>query len=166
MEIWKPVIGYEGIYEVSSLGQIKSLNYKRTGLEQILKPSKDKKGYLRTALTNNGKSKTIKVHRVVCEAFFKLDSDKFQVNHINGIKTDNRTSNLEWCTNSENQLHAIKIGLVIPKCGDEHPRMKYTNEFVLNLHKEYLSGLSKRELAKKYKLDRSIFRRKILSNVK
>ena len=108
-EIWKDVAGYEGLYQVSSEGRVKSLERKvpkgdgeRTVKERILKPSDDCRGYLRVDLRDGDKQKHFKVHRLVCEAFHENPDNKPQVNHINEIKTDNRASNLEWATAREN----------------------------------------------------------------
>lgn len=161
--MWKAVINYEGVYEVSTDGFIRSLNYKKTKTIRNLLPSQDGKGYLRTALMKGGKLSTIKLHREVAKAFIPNPENKPQVNHINGIKTDNCVENLEWCNNSENITHAYKIGLAKSKNGDGFHRTKYSDEFVLKLHKELLSGTPKRELSRKYNIPRSVFKRKILN---
>lgn len=97
-EKWKPVKNYEGFYEVSDCGNIRSLK-RATTSGKILKPAKDNYGYLRVTLSMNGVSKTHQIHRVVAEAFVSGYSEsKNQVNHKNEIKDDNRASNLEWCT--------------------------------------------------------------------
>lgn len=110
MEIWKPVVWWEWFYEVSNLGKIKSLNYRRTWKEKNIKPS-ECNGYHHIVLYNNIIKKTKKVHRLVSIAFIKNIESKKEVNHINWIKTDNRVENLEWCTRSENNKHAWDIWL-------------------------------------------------------
>ena len=104
-EIWKDVAGYGGLYQVSSEGRIKSLKWNK---ERILKPSMDKDGYLLVTLCAGGKPKTLKVHRLVCEAFHENLENKSDVNHLNEIKTDNRASNLEWCTRRDNINHGSR----------------------------------------------------------
>ena len=108
-EEWRDVVGYEGLYQVSSEGRVKSLERKvpkgygeRTVKERILKPKTDRYGYLNVGLYAGGKRKMLTVHRLVCQAFHENTSNKPQINHINEIKTDNRASNLEWATAREN----------------------------------------------------------------
>lgn len=123
-EIWKDINGYEGIYQVSNLGKVKSISreVKHKGLfgnkeichikEKILSQNTDgKRGYLKVSLIKNGKTKHYFVHRLVAMAFIENTHNKEQVNHINGIKTDNTVKNLEWCTNKENLQHSWKKGL-------------------------------------------------------
>ena len=103
MEIWKPVKGYEDLYEVSSLGRINSL-FTRKG--KIMKPKKERDGYLRIGFWKEGKQKYYNVHRLVAEAFLPIKEDyQNQINHINKIKFDNRVENLEWVSNIENHFH-------------------------------------------------------------
>lgn len=101
-EIWKDAVGYEGLYQVSNLGRVKSLNFNHTGNERIMKPTLKKTGYYSVKLWKNGKSKHINVHRLVAEAFLGSIPKGLVVNHLNEIKTDNRLENLEICTIKEN----------------------------------------------------------------
>lgn len=113
-EIWKDIDGYEGRYQVSNMGNVRSLYYHNTkGIVRVkcLKPATDKKGYLRCALSKSNKLVTYKIHRLVATAFIPNPENLPQVNHINGDKSDNRIGNLEWCNNSQNQIHAYKNGL-------------------------------------------------------
>ena len=111
MEIWKDIVGYEGLYQVSDLGNVRSLNYHREKRIKILSQIKRPNDYLSVVIYVNGKCKKYSVHRLVAETFIPNPENKPQVNHINGDKTDNRVENLEWCTQSENQKHAIRWGL-------------------------------------------------------
>lgn len=108
-EIWQDIEGYEGLYQVSSMGRVKSLKRTdrlgRTVEGRILKPGDNGGGYLNVALCVGGKSKTHKVHRLVCEAFRDNPENKLDVNHLNEDKTDNRVCNLEWATRKENNNH-------------------------------------------------------------
>jgi hypothetical protein len=116
IEIWKPIVGYEGFYEVSNLGRIKTkerfIERKDKTFfmlhERIRKLVLHKKtGYLQVSICVENKVKMCSAHRMVASTFIDNPLNKPQVNHINGIKTDNRVENLEWCTNRENTIHRI-----------------------------------------------------------
>ena len=108
-EEWKPINGFEGLYEISSYGRVKSFKVYPSG--KILKPSPDLNGYLRLSLVKEGKNKYVNVHRLVAEAFLPRISGKTCVNHIDGNKTNNLVSNLRWVTNKENTNNPITINL-------------------------------------------------------
>lgn len=97
-EEWRDIAGYEGKYQVSNLGHVKSLNYGRTGKERILSLRTCKGGYLLVNLCKNGIVKCYSVHRLVARAFIENPDNLPQVNHKNQVKTDNTVQNLEWCT--------------------------------------------------------------------
>lgn len=101
-EVWKPVEGYEGLYEVSNLGRVRSLNFNHTGQIRVFKPTTDSYGYLHVGLYKNGKPKTFKVHRLVASAFIENPGNLEQVNHKDEDKTNNRVENLEWCDSRYN----------------------------------------------------------------
>lgn len=105
-EIWKDIKGYEGLYQISDRGNVKSFKY---GKERKLKPCKFGNGYLIINLSINGYYNSFNIHRLVCESFLPNPENKEQVNHKNGIKSDNRLDNLEWVTRSENAKHSFDI---------------------------------------------------------
>lgn len=124
-EVWKDIHSYDGLYKVSNLGRVKSFHY---GKENILTPCIDRCGYLSAGLSINGKMKKYTVHRLVCLAFLDNPQNKLEINHKNGIKTDNRLENLEYCTASENRKHAydnnLMIGARTGKFGSDNPSSK------------------------------------------
>lgn len=149
MEIWKPIEGHDG-YEVSSLGRVRS--YKR-GRERLLKPHFFiRSPYYCVYLYIGGKSKPFTIHKLVAQTFIPNPENKPQVNHINGVKTDNRVENLEWVTASENTRHAIDTGLM--KSGEEHSRAKLTIDAVLYI-RENPNHLTLKQLGEKFGVDQS-----------
>lgn len=104
-EIWKDIPGYEGLYQVSNLGNVRSLNYNKTGEIKLLKPFTSHNGYRIVSLSNNGKLKGYTIHRLVANAFIPNPNNLPQVNHIDENKTNNRTDNLEWCTQAYNNTY-------------------------------------------------------------
>lgn len=101
-EKWKDIKKYEGKYQVSNLGNVRSLNYHRENKIKRLKKSNDKAGYLVVGLCKNGKIRTYKVHRLVAEAFIFNPDNLPQINHKDENKNNNSVFNLEWCTSKYN----------------------------------------------------------------
>jgi len=151
-EFFKDVKDFEGLYMISNLGNVKSVERKVfhpiTGIqivkERILKPDL-RKGYEYVSLCKNGIIKGFLVHRLVAFNFLNPIKDKNEVNHQKGIKTYNRVENLEWCNSSENQIHAVKMGL--QSSGSNHKNSKLIEKDVLEIRD---SDKSYRVLAKKY----------------
>lgn len=101
-EIWKDIDEFEGLYQVSNLGNVKSLNYNHTGKERNLKARNNGWGYLFVKLYKNGNRKLFTIHRLVAKAFIPNPENKREVNHKDENKTNNRVDNLEWMTSKEN----------------------------------------------------------------
>lgn len=110
-EVWKPIEGTDGKYEVSNHGRVRSNNYLGHGEQQVLALSPDKKGYLRVRVYKGSYRATCKVHRLVAEAFIPNDNCLPQVNHKDGNKQNNHYDNLEWVTNADNHAHKVSMGL-------------------------------------------------------
>lgn len=150
MEEFKPIIGYES-YMISNEGNIIStLKYRNN--KHIIKPVKDSKGYLRVTLKDNyGKHKTKKVHRLVLLAFLNNPNNFPQCNHKNGIKTDNRIENLEWCDNLYNQRHAKSLGLVPKMIGEKNGSSKLIEKQVIEIRQKFIPRkYTRKHLAEEY----------------
>lgn len=137
-EVWKDVVGYEGLYKVSNKGRVKSV--KRTTPQQksldekILSAHLDKDGYPQIALCKEGKIVTRKIHRVELIAFVPNVFNKPCINHKDGVKWNNELENLEWCTISENTKHSYEIGLQVPNTpsGAKNPKSDIVNQYDSN----------------------------------
>jgi hypothetical protein len=169
-EVWKDVKGYEGIYKVSNFGRVKSLDrevapnnrvpYWRKG--KICKQSKSNLGYMTVGFTVNNVKVNKYVHRLVAEAFITNVNNYPQINHIDCDKTNNRINNLEWCTNSQNQIHASKNGLNklhlhrVAYSGEKNGRSLLTKEQVLEIKQKYIPyKYSAKKLAQEYNVSES-----------
>lgn len=123
-EEWKDIKGYKGKYQVSNTGKIISLNYHRSGKSKELIPNKPKKGYPYVGLCNGGKIKSLKIHRLVAEAFIPNPGNKPFVNHKDGNKHNNNVNNLEWVTALENNLHMYHVLNKHPMSGYRYDKNK------------------------------------------
>ena len=136
-------------YQVSTTGEVKSLKYKTP---RILKSQLGRDGYLRVDLTINGKAKHYPIHRLVAQAFLPNPGNKPEVNHRNGVKTDNRVENLEWVTHAENKRHAYDVGLQIAPQGETSCLAKLTNEQTAYI-RDNPDNLTGRALAEMFGVD-------------
>jgi len=162
-EIWKPIKGFEGYYEISNMGRVKSLErmvpsgilgFHRKQNEIILKAAQDGYGYLFVCLHKNNLKKYKKIHQLIASAFVTGEKKGLQVNHKNGIRTDNSPENLEWITPKENTWHAIMI-LGKKRSKENHWKHKITATQVEEMRELYKTGkYSQIELAKRYGIHR------------
>lgn len=142
-EIWKDVVGYEGLYQVSNLGRVKSLA-RKINRGQYIEYREDilmtlflnRHGYFTVMLSKNGKKKQHRIHQMVARAFIPNPENKEMINHIDCNTQNNRVENLEWATNSENQLHAIAHGLKTD-IGVNHNLSRLTEENVRFIREHY-----------------------------
>ena len=126
MEIWKDIEGFEGEFQVSNLGRIKSFNYHGQGKEGILKPKKHNKGYLQIQLMCGGKDRTFTIHRLVAKAFVPNPNNYPIVNHKDEDRQNNNADNLEWCNNSYNVLYSRRLHPI------KHKHSAKVNQYDLN----------------------------------
>ena len=158
METWRDIEGYEGSYQVSDLGNVRSVDrVDASGNKRKGRPRKltvDRYGYHVVGLTRDSVMKYLKVHRLVAQAFIPNPDNKPDVNHINGVKTDNRVSKLEWCTPKENTRHAIEMGLYNP-VGESGSNAKLTEDDVLDIRWLAAEGVKPSVLAREWGVTQS-----------
>lgn len=148
-EIWKDILEFENTYQVSNLGNVKS---KKTN--KILSINKNKNGYCSICLFKNGKVVRKYIHRLVAQTFVLNPDNKTDVNHIDGIKSNNTIQNLQWVTKSENTKHAVKNNLIKYKSGENHHFSKLNKQKVTEIREKYNNlNISKEELSKEYNLN-------------
>jgi len=147
-EIWKVIPRFNGRYEASNLGKIRTVCHvviksdgkPYTSKQKELKPALNHSGYFRFAVKENDKLTSFYVARIIAETFIDNLENKLEVNHINGIKTDNRVGNLEWCTRSENCQHSFDTGKKKKKRGVLNGMSKLTWEQVRYIREQKRIG--------------------------
>ena len=160
-EIWEDIEGYEGLYQVSNLGRVKSLDRyvkarshsKEFKKGKILKPRISQKGYLTVLLCKDNIGKEYRIHRLVALAFIPNPENKLEVNHIDGKKQNNCVDNLEWNTRSENIKHAFAHDLKKIRNSENSHLSKLTKVQVAQIRKEYIpydKNFSTYALAQRY----------------
>lgn len=146
-EVWCQVVGYEGVYSVSSLGRIRrDVAGHGAVAGRILRPWVRPDGYLSVALSKDCVEKTYLVHSVVATAFLGSRPPGLVVNHIDADKTNNAVANLEWVSSLENTRHAFRLNRMHPPSGENHPRAKLSDADVAAIRRsdERISVLARR----------------------
>lgn len=164
-EIWLPISGFNGRYEVSNLGRFKTNRYKGRDVVKIMTTSNDSDGYQIITLLG----KTFKAHRLVALQFINNNEDHPQVNHIDGDKRNNKASNLEWCTAKQNVMHSHKTGLKIPTRGSDCSWSILNESTVKEILLKHSLRMKQRDIATlygvSYKLVNSVIKRRIWKHV-
>jgi hypothetical protein len=137
-EEWRAIPNYEGVYDASSFGRIRN---SKTG--RVLKPE-NVKGYLRNTLSKGNIQNRFQTHRLVALCFIPNPENKPCVNHIDGVKTNNRIDNLDWCTYSENERHSYDL------IGKVNGNRKLSKEAVIDIRENLIKGVNAKHFALKY----------------
>ena len=166
MELWKDIKGYESVYQISNLGNLRRLDtlikfpngeFVRKG--RPIKATKNSKGYMTVILCWNGKRSTKTIHRLVAEAFIIKIPNKNDVNHIDGNPLNNTEDNLEWCCPSYNQYHAYEMKL--KGRGQYSGKAKLTDKIVAQIKRQIKDSAGEvknqlyKRIAKQYKVSRT-----------
>jgi glucan-binding YG repeat protein len=164
LELWKDIDGFKGFYKISNLGKVKSLSrqitvkrngsiHKRKLKGKMMHLKESDKGYMVIGLRKpREKRKWFMVHRIVADSFISKYHKNLDVNHKDGIKTNNNSNNLEWVTSSENQIHAFKTGLQIPSRGENNGASKLKRKQVENIIKMFDNGETNAQVLKTYNI--------------
>lgn len=154
VEIWKDVLGYEGLYKISNLGNVLSCRKKHGNYfwkEFKMATHFDGSGYRFVVLQKEKEKKQPKLHRLIAEHFIPNSNNYPIVNHINGIKSDNSIENLEWCTQSQNILHSFKNGMS-SQLGSKNAYSKLKEIDVLEIRKLVKNNFSRKSIAFKFNI--------------
>ena len=171
-EVWKDIPDFEGLYQVSNMGRVRSVDRVVTDKDggmrklkgKVLKPGINGRGYELVRLCNDNGATNKSVHRLVLEAFKPhVNMSDLQVNHIDADKLNNHLTNLEWVTARDNMLHAYDMGL-ITNIGEGNPSTKLSNADVLEILQRLDTGSSHREIALDYGVSKSCITRINLGN--
>ena len=155
IEEWRPVVGWEGLYEVSSMGRVRTL-HRRFAAPRIRRHCITRQGYHQVYLVDGTRRKPLCVHRVVAAAFIGPCPDGVCVNHKNGLKDDNRFDNLEYVTPGDNNRHAFRTGLKPRPFGEMNHQAKLSDLQVSEIRNLYRAGgVFQRELAERFKISQA-----------
>lgn len=158
MEEWRPVPGYEDLYEVSDLGRVRRIKGGQGATAgRVLKGRPSPKGYVYVYLYRNDARVSRSLHGLVASVFCGTRPPGTTPNHIDGNKKNNRSDNLEWLTQGDNNRHAYRTGLKRPtdNRGEKHPRAKLSPSQVLEIREARRLGVPQRKLATVYAVSRS-----------
>lgn len=149
MENWLEVVGYEGVYDISDLGNVRSIARNGT-IGGILRLENTRSGYLRVMLSAGNKTKRFNVHVLVAGAFLGSKPRGMQVNHKNGVKSDNRLENLEYLSSSDNHKHAYERLRRQRNFGSTYPMHKLSDKDIVTIRSERDQGTSLNALAARF----------------
>jgi len=151
VEIWKPIKGYEGRYSISDRGRVMSHKYNGGNTERIMIPTTLPDGYPKLFLVgDDGIRSRVKIHKLVAEAFIGKKPDGLEINHIDGIKYNNDSENLEYVTSKENSQHAYRTGAWKPAVGEKCVLAKLKDAQVVEIRKLHKEGESACSISRKY----------------